>query len=684
MTITNTELVRQPAIHFEKHGYYTNAPAGTKEWEDYWDIQKERSLNGYSVGDLSITGYHYWYLNFSPIKRISDDALTGKDKSVTGKTFGFPAFYDGDYNYFWCVDIARFGIDEEKYKKLGLEVEILDLGGSNHLVVLKSRRKGYSYKNGSMLARNYHLMPKSRGYALSGEKEYLDPDKDGLLGKIWSNINFVDNNTAFRQPRLTDRKFEKMAGYKRNVGGTDIQRGIKSMIAGVSLKGDPGKAVGKEGELILFEEAGKTPNLLKAWKLCRPSVEDGAFTTGLMIAFGTGGEEGAESIEGLQELFYNPESYNVLPINNMWDDGADGTSCSFFHPVFWNYPGFMDEDGNSDKEGAKEREEGEREKARKAPDPTALTQHTAEMPFTPMEATIQTSANIFPVAELQSHMNWLNATGKHKQETAGKLYYSNEGIKFNPTADVTPVQKYPHSKNQDLSGAVTILQSPYRNKDGRVPDNLYIACHDPYAHDSSTDMSSLGAVFIIKRTNQVDHSLNDCIVASYVGRPNTQDEYNRKMFMLAEYYNAKIAFENDRGNVKEYAKRVKKLHMLQEEFDVMMKTDKGNVVKKSNVSRKYGIHMTGSRNEQAEVYIRDWLNEQVGVNENGEPILRLHQIRNIPLLQELIKFNKNGNFDRVSALSIGMYYLKELHNKNIVEKTESPHEDFFLHTQHFQ
>ena len=39
------------------------------------------------------------------------------------------------------------------------------------------------------------------------------------------------------------------------------------------------------------------------------------------------------------------------------------------------------------------------------------------------------------------------------------------------------------------------------------------------------------------------------IVASYVGRPETQDEYNYNLFLLAKYYNAQIGFENDRGEV---------------------------------------------------------------------------------------------------------------------------------------
>lgn len=677
--INNTNLVRQPALHFKKHGYYNNAPAGTKEWEDYWDLQRERCLSGYKVGDLEITGYHYWYLNFCPILRVDEDALVGDGRKGVQKVKDFPAFWDGDYNYFWALEIARHGILKEELEKLDLKITIKDLSGGNHIAVLKARGKGFSYKHGSMLARNYHLIKESKGFAMASEKEYLT--KDGLLTKAWDNIQFIDQNTPWRQPRLIDQQIHKMSGYKRNIAGTDVERGMKSQIMGISLKDDVEKARGKRGELIFFEEAGKLPGLKKAWEISRPSVEAGAYVSGQIIAFGTGGEEGV-NIEGLEEIFYNPESYNALPINNMWDEGADGTSCSFFFPDLWNYEGFMDLDGNSDEEATREHLEEQRDKKKKAPDPSALSQYVAEHPFTPAEATTQTSQNIFPIAELQAQLNTIKAKGLDSFGVAGNLYYADGEVKFRPAESVKPIPKYPHSKNQDLSGAVVIYQSPFRTNEGEIPKNMYIACHDPYNHDTSTDMSSLGATFVLKRTNRLDQSMDQGIVASYVGRPSTQDEYNRTMFMLADYYNCKIAFENNAGNVVEYAKRMNLLHKLEEQFDVITNVDKQRR-SSTNVTRKFGIHMTKGRNEQGEIYVRDWLNEMIGAREEGELKLRLHEIFDIPLLQELIKFNKKGNFDRVSALFIGMYYLKELHSRKVVEEVETPYEDFFLHETHF-
>lgn len=104
------------------------------------------------------------------------------------------------------------------------------------------------------------------------------------------------------------------------------------------------------------------------------------------------------------------------------------------------------------------------------------------------------------------------------------------------------------------------------------------------------------------------------IVASYVGRPKTSDEYNRNLFMLADYYGCKIGFENDRGEVIAYAKRHRKLHRLQEEFEMLDKKE----LRSRTVKRQYGMHMTEQRKQQGEIYIRDWLTTTRSVDEDGK------------------------------------------------------------------
>ena len=637
-----TDRFRQAALHYMENGFYTNALPGTKDYYDYWDEERHKCLYGQTIDDVTITGNHYFYLNYCPIDRSVEEILP--DGTILAKRERtFPAFYDGDWKYFTAVDQCR--------------------KSNRHMTVLKARRKGYSYKAAAMLARNYFHLRNSKNYVFAGQKEYLIGD--GLLSKAWEILSFVDNNTAWTQPRLKDREMNKMSGYKKNVNGADVELGMKSMIMGVSLKDNPDKVRGKAGELIFFEEAGAFPGLLKAWEVAMPTMRQGANTLGTMIAFGTGGTEGAD-FEGMEELFYNPDSYDCLAFENVWDAGARGTYCGHFVPIYENLEGFIDKDGNSNADKAVAFEEENRIKKKGTNDPKALDQYIAEHPMNPREATLQISANLFDIASLQEHYNNVKVNKLDKIGTAGKLYYGkNNKIEFRLDGDAKPIIRYPHRKEDDLHGAIIIYESPYKNENQQVPANLYIICHDPYGQNQSADSSSLGVCYVLKRVNNISRP-DDMIVASYVGRPHSQDEYNRNMFMLADYYNAKIGFENDRGEVIAYARRHRKLNRLQEEFEMLDKKD----LRSKTVKRQYGMHTTEARKRQGELYIRDWLNTVRHVNEDGSQVLNMHKIYDLALLQELIKFNYMGNFDRVMALMVGMYHTRELYNSEVREVLE--------------
>jgi len=153
---------------------------------------------------------------------------------------------------------------------------------------------------------------------------------------------------------------ERVSGFKiKDEFGKETEQGYLSSITGITLKNDPERIRGTRGKLVLWEEGGKFPNLLTAWRVEQPAVEtDDGRAFGLMIAFGTGGTEGG-SFDGLKDLFYKPDAYNILGFPNMWDDNASETKCGFFVPSWSNMEGFdsegkplMDEYGNSLRERA--------------------------------------------------------------------------------------------------------------------------------------------------------------------------------------------------------------------------------------------------------------------------------------------------------------------------------------------
>lgn len=672
MRFKNTDLLRPAAIAFEKNGSYTSFQPGTKDWSSFWVEERRRCVEGYEVGGMRITGYHYFYLNYFRIARTVTKTLNGLEYQE--REHLFPRFYDGDYDFFWIVDICRYGITKEKYETLNLGVEIHpdDLSGGKQLTVLKARRKGYSYKVASMLCRNYYHLKRSKNFAMAFDKKYLEGD--GIYQKFIDGMSFNDEFCAWAQPKLVDRtaQMHVVSGYVKNMKGKNVPSGFQSSVTGISLKDNPDGARGKAGELIVFEEMGKFPGLKKAWDVTHHTVKQGTSSLGLMIAFGTGGTEGAD-FSGAEKLFYNPRENGCIRIANKWDIGGEGTWCGHFVPIYQNLEGFIDEEGNSDEQKARSYEEEERE-AKKSGTSETLSQYIAETPFMPSEATLSVDQNLFPINELVAQRNSIKV---HRRENFGipmRLVDSGGKIKAIPDPDLKPIYEFPHNHKGDLTGAIVIYEQPFKDSDGNVPKEMYIVCHDPYAQDNSGNKGSLGSAYVVKRSNNLSQTFHDCIVASYNARPSSQDEYNRNLFNLAEYYNAKIGFENDRGDVIGYAKRFRKLHFLEEEFTMLDKKE----LQSKTVKRAFGMHMTEARKRQGEIYIRDWLLTPITMLEDGSKVLILDTIVDPALIEELIHFNHDGNFDRVMSLMIGMYHLKEKFNKQVsVSKKAITRDEFF-------
>ena len=132
--LVNTEYFKKPAKTFLEKGRYTGAPAGSQEFYNYWTQELDRCKNGYTVGGMSITGHHYFYLNYCQIKLTEVIKGTSATKSVS-----FPNFWDGDYEYFWLMDISRNGIERSKLTTLNLSTNVEDkwIDGGHHLIVSK-------------------------------------------------------------------------------------------------------------------------------------------------------------------------------------------------------------------------------------------------------------------------------------------------------------------------------------------------------------------------------------------------------------------------------------------------------------------------------------------------------------------------------------------------------------------
>lgn len=648
-----SDKFRQPALQFLTTGRYCLYPAGSSEYFQYWDEQKDRCINGYTAEDGDyITGYNYFYINFCPMQRIVNTITklpNGETKIKRDSVVTFPDFYDYDYFYFQAVQEA-----EDKGK---------------HICLLKSRRKGYSYKGGAMACRNYYLIPNSKTYIYASNKQYLT--EDGILTKAWDYMDFIDKNTAWGKKRSVNSTMRKRAGFwTKDEFGNEVEMGYKSEIIGVTLKDNPDVVRGKRAKLILFEEGGSFSELGAAWQIARPSVEQDGVAFGTMIVWGTGGDEGS-AFETMKDMFYNPDGYNCLGFENIWDSTPTDKLCGFFVPQYTNLDTrdddgnriYMDDDGNTITKPSLEFILDERRKViSTATNTTAIDRYVAERPITPQEAMLEFNGNIFPKKELQEQLGLIRTNTQlqnHKQ--VGDLIFDESGsIKWIPKkhGDVT---KYPLGKDDDPTGSIVIWEHPAKD----ATAGLYIIGVDPYDHDQS-GTNSLGSSIVYKRFQNFEEYY-DIIVAEYTGRPATAEEYYENLRKLALYYNARIMYENERKGLFPYFTAKHCDYLLADQPDII-----NDIVSNSKVQRRKGCHMNKQIKQWGEGMIKEWLNEEYAPGKKN-----LTRILSEPLLEELISYNDTGNFDRVMALMQVMIYREQLYNV-VVKKKEKENKQKML------
>ena len=637
--ILNSDKFRQAAIFFQEHGRYTNAPRGTTDYIQYWEQETNRCLNGYVSDDGdSITGYHYFYLNYSPIMKLEEKEYVDRYGNIRRKrerVLSFPDFWDYDYYYFNAIEQA-----EQEGK---------------HMATLKCRQRGYSFKGASMLVRNYELIPGSKNFAVASEQKFLVGD--GLLTKAWQIMDFVDKHTEWSKQRLTSTRMERVSGFKiTDEFGKQTEQGYLSSITGITLKNDPERLRGTRGKLVLFEEGGKFPNLETAWRIEQPAVEtDDGVAFGLLCLFGTGGTEGG-SFDGLKNIFYNPKAFNVLSFPNIWDDGQEQTECGFFVPAWSNLQSFddkgnqifMDQFGNSLKNKAIEELINQRNVIKDGgASQTSIDRFVSERPLKPQEAVLELGKNIFPRKLLMDQLTRIRTNTKirNMKHIVDLSWDGNGGVQATEkkSGDITT---YHLKKDDKPNGSVVIWEYPIPD----APFGLYIGGCDPYDHDSSFT-NSLGSTFIFKRV-RAGEAWNDVIVAEYTGRPDTAEEYYENVRKLLIFYNARLLFENERKGIYPYFTNKHCDYLLADQPDKIIT----EVFKDSKVQRRKGCHMTKAIREYGEGLILEWLMDEY---EPGHP--NVERVYSEALIEELIENDGIKNVDRVIALCMVMMYREELY-----------------------
>ena len=643
--LENMDYFRPSAIHYEKYGTFTNLRPNANPNSEYgkWVREERRRIwDGYvreSDGEW-VTGYMYWYLNYSPIMLSKIREYVGKDgkkhkSKRADRVEDMPECWEGIYWRFHYIDQAS--------------------NAGKHCAELASRGKSKSYSLASILSHifilgeNEEAHEKVKGIVTAYQKEYLT--KDGVLNKFVDMANFCATNTQFPRKRLKNSLQEMtwIMGYKDV--DLDIERGTQNTVLGVSSKDDESKLRGKRAAKILIEEFGSFPRLIDMYNVLIPSVQEGDIVFGQIIMVGTAGDNESD-FAGAQEIMYNPKGYNMYALPNVFDKYNQGKPYFvFFFPGYINRKGCYNENGVSDVIKALIEILMNRYRVKyNSTDPNTIIKTIAEVPITPAEAIVKTGVNMFPVADLTERIGQLDANPTEYDDVyVGDLVFNKEGqVEYKPTS-ATPIRDFPHKDNK-IEGAIEIYQMPEIDKNiGKPYNDRYILGADPYDDDESNTMS-LGSIFVLDLWT-------DRIVAEYTGRPSFADDYYEICRKLCLFYNGRLNYEyNKKGLFSHFSTR-NSLYLLTEVLDFLKEKQ---MMKEGYGNKSRGTNASPAINAYARSRLRSWLLAPVPIMQtiDGEEkevmVPRLFTVRNRALLKELINYNSEGNFDRISAMGMLM------------------------------
>lgn len=77
---------------FLRTGHYSAYHRGTKAYADFWDREYSRCQDGMTVNGYTVTGDHYFFLNYY---QLMD--LTSAKKSGSSRLYSFPRFFVAQY-----------------------------------------------------------------------------------------------------------------------------------------------------------------------------------------------------------------------------------------------------------------------------------------------------------------------------------------------------------------------------------------------------------------------------------------------------------------------------------------------------------------------------------------------------------------------------------------------------------
>lgn len=528
---------------YKRTGHYCTYPTKSKLYRDHWNQEYERCRNGMTVNGYTITGDHYFFLNYYQLNNTA-----GTKKAMSAMDKDFPTFIVAQYEYLHYLELCK------RLRK--------------NAALMKARAIGFSELNASITANFYSVSRNSTTLIVAAEEKKLTP----TLNKLWEELSFLNYNTDggfFKLRQVTDKTTHKKASRYEMINGQKTEVGFGSQVIGI-VADSPDKVRGYRCGLLVFEEAGSFPNLQKATIQGEALLDVGGNKIGISLIGGTGGESRGHALEGLRNIYYNPEDYEVLPFRHNYTQNGEFALTGFFIPAFNVIlrPEFLDSRGYTDPEKGKQYWLEKR--GRLVNNPKALVDHCAERCFNAEEAFALEGENKFNKIYLSEQLTKIRALKQGPKIESGFIEYTyknNEHTRQN----ITGFRWIPNqnSKLKILEHPIWTLSSKY-DEEGKLIwsppsekiDNLYVIGIDgiDMGKDQTSDYTKDASDFclvVLKRAYGIE---GPKVVAYYKDRPQTINEAHKIAIKLAQYYNAIINIEATRISLLGFARDNKYLN----------------------------------------------------------------------------------------------------------------------------
>lgn len=478
-------------------------------------------------------------------------------------------------------------------------------------------------------------------------------------------------------------------GKRMSNGVRDVHAIISIANINMGRKTSTQKTAGLTPATAIFDEVGKGP-IKKPYTAAMPSYDTPYGWRLSPILAGTGGE--VELSKDAQEMFSDPDTYNLLVMD--WDIlNRRAMKGKTWKERKWAMfvPGQMANSGvkrtiglgdylgkpddkklnkikidATDFEASTNKLNEERKKL-STKDRVAYTSHTMFYPFTIDDCFLSSSQNLFPVEYAIKHKNDLLESGQY----SGMLcdVFLESGNKLGTTKSNKQLAGFPFSGGV-IDAPVQIFEMPQSN---RFDDFIYVSGSDPYKQAKS-DTPSLGAFYVFKRRVGIRDPYAYRIVASYVSRPSSIDQFCRTCEVLQKGYGAICLMENADQMYEQYLNR--KSGMPASFFLFAGEAIANKYVKAgSRQNSKLGLYPTPGNQNLLFSCVVDycWQDFVVGYDDQTGldiTVKGIELIDDIALLDEIIQYKPGLNVDRIIAFGHALVLARYFDDNNYMPKSK--------------